>query len=62
VGDVLIKGSIGRTDFPCGEHGSLISSIRKKLFSLGDDVDFIPGHRAMSTFGHELRTNRNVGD
>jgi glyoxylase-like metal-dependent hydrolase (beta-lactamase superfamily II) len=62
VGDVLFKGSIGRTDFPRGDHDTLISSIRKKLFPLGDDVDFIPGHGAMSTFGHEQRTNPFVGD
>ncbi len=62
VGDVLFKGSIGRTDFPRGDHNSLISSIRKKLFPLGDEVDFIPGHGPMSTFGHERRTNPYVGD
>jgi glyoxylase-like metal-dependent hydrolase (beta-lactamase superfamily II) len=62
VGDVLFKGSIGRTDFPRGDHNALISSIRKKLFPLGDDVDFIPGHGPMSTFGHERRTNPYVGD
>jgi glyoxylase-like metal-dependent hydrolase (beta-lactamase superfamily II) len=62
VGDVLFKGSIGRTDFPRGDHDTLISSIRKKLFPLGDDIDFIPGHGAMSTFGYERRTNPFVGD
>ena len=62
VGDVLFKGSIGRTDLPRGNHNTLISSIRKKLFPLGDDVDFIPGHGAMSNFGHERRTNPFVGD
>lgn len=62
VGDVLFKGFVGRTDLPRGDHGTLISSIRKKLFPLGDDVDFIPGHGAMSTFGHERRTNPYVGD
>jgi glyoxylase-like metal-dependent hydrolase (beta-lactamase superfamily II) len=62
VGDVLFKGSIGRTDLPRGDHGTLISSIRKKLFPLGDDVDFIPGHGAISTFRHERRTNPFVGD
>ena len=61
VGDVLFKGSVGRTDFPRGDHGTLISSIRKKLFPLGDDVRFIPGHGPMSTFGHERRTNPYVG-
>jgi glyoxylase-like metal-dependent hydrolase (beta-lactamase superfamily II) len=62
VGDVLFKGSIGRTDFPRGDHDTLISSIRKRVFPLGDDVDFIPGHGPMSTFGHERRTNPYVGD
>lgn len=57
VGDVLFSGSIGRTDFPRGDHGALIASIREKLFPLGDDVAFIPGHGAMSTFGNERRSN-----
>ena len=57
VGDVLFRGSIGRTDFPRGDSSTLISSIREKLFPLGDDVAFIPGHGAMSTFGNERRSN-----
>lgn len=57
VGDVLFSGSIGRTDFPRGDHGALIASIREKLFPLGDDVAFIPGHGALSTFGNERRSN-----
>ena len=57
VGDVLFKGSIGRTDFPKGDHAALISAIRDKLFPLGDDVTFIPGHGPMSTFGRERRSN-----
>jgi hydroxyacylglutathione hydrolase len=57
VGDVLFKGSIGRTDFPKGNHGDLIRSIKTKLLPLGDDVAFIPGHMEMSTLGHEKRTN-----
>lgn len=57
VGDVLFNGSIGRTDFPGGNHATLISSIKDKLFSLGDDVEFIPGHGPMSTFGYEKKTN-----
>jgi len=57
VGDVLFNGSIGRTDFPKGDHPTLISSIREKLFPLGDDVQFIPGHGPMSSFGHERQTN-----
>ncbi|MHB1077717.1 MBL fold metallo-hydrolase, partial [Thiobacillus sp.] len=57
VGDVLFKGSIGRTDFPRGDHAALIAAIREKLFPLGDDVRFVPGHGAMSTFGHERLEN-----
>ncbi len=62
VGDVLFKGSIGRTDFPRGDHSTLIKSIRENLFLLGDDVRFIPGHGPMSTFGEERRSNPFVGD
>ncbi|MDJ0951312.1 MAG: MBL fold metallo-hydrolase [Alphaproteobacteria bacterium] len=62
VGDVLFQGSIGRTDFPRGDHASLISSIRNKLWPLGDDVTFIPGHGPPSTFGQERQTNPFVGD
>ena len=62
VGDVLFKGSIGRTDFPRGDHATLINSIRNNLFPLGDDVQFIPGHGPMSTFGEERRSNPFVGD
>ena len=61
VGDVLFKGSIGRTDFPRGDHAALLAAIREKLFPLGDDVRFVPGHGAMSTFGHERRENPFVG-
>ncbi len=61
VGDVLFAGSIGRTDFPRGDHQTLISSIRDKLFPLGDDVRFIPGHGPLSTFGEERRSNPFVG-
>ena len=62
VGDVLFRGSIGRTDFPRGNHADLIHSIRNRLFPLGDDVRFIPGHGPMSDFGTERRTNPFVGD
>jgi len=62
VGDVLFQGSIGRTDFPRGNHEDLISSIRDKLFPLGDDITFIPGHGAPSTFGHERQSNPYVSD
>lgn len=61
VGDVLFKGSIGRTDFPRGDFDTLIKSIKENLFLLGDDVRFIPGHGPMSTFGHEKLTNPYVG-
>jgi len=62
VGDVLFKGSIGRTDFPRGDYDTLIRSIRERLFPLGDDVSFIPGHGPASTFGDERRTNPFAGD
>lgn len=62
VGDVLFAGSIGRTDFPRGNHEALIRSIRERLFPLGDDVRFVPGHGPMSTFGAERRTNPFVAD
>ena len=57
VGDVLFQGSIGRTDFPRGDHETLIRSIKEQLFPLGDDVEFIPGHGPMSNFGEERRYN-----
>ena len=62
VGDVLFAGSIGRTDLPRGDHAALIHSIRDKLFPLGDDVEFIPGHGPNSTFGQERKTNPYVAD
>ena len=62
VGDVLFAGSVGRTDFPGGDYDTLIRSIRDKLFALGDDVRFVPGHGPISTFGDERRTNPFVGD
>ena len=57
VGDVLFRGSIGRTDFPYGDHDALIEAIKTKLFPLGDDVAFICGHGPMSTIGDERKTN-----
>ena len=57
VGDVLFRGSIGRTDFPYGDHAALIRAIRDKLLPLGDEVSFICGHGPGSTFGAERRTN-----
>jgi hydroxyacylglutathione hydrolase len=62
VGDVLFQGSIGRTDFPMGDHDQLIASIREKLCPLGDDITFIPGHGPTSTFGQERQTNPFVAD
>jgi len=62
VGDVLFKGSIGRTDFPRGDQPTLVKSIRENLFLLGNDVRFIPGHGPMSTFGAERKNNPFVGD
>ncbi|WP_374480538.1 MBL fold metallo-hydrolase [Zoogloea sp.] len=62
VGDVLFAGSIGRTDFPRGSHADLVQSIRGKLWPLGNDVSFIPGHGPMSTFGEERDSNPYVGD
>lgn len=57
VGDVIFQGSIGRTDFPQGDFNQLIGSIKNKLFPLGDDVTFIPGHGPQSTLGHERQSN-----
>ena len=57
VGDVLFAGSIGRTDFPRGNHAQLIEGIQRKLFPLGDDISFVPGHGPDSSFGRERKTN-----
>jgi len=62
VGDVLFQGSIGRTDFPRGDHEALIDAITTKLWLLGPDVQFVPGHGPMSTFGAERRSNPYVAD
>ncbi|KUI99401.1 MBL fold metallo-hydrolase [Vibrio sp. MEBiC08052] len=62
VGDVLFQGSIGRTDFPQGDFETLIRSIKTKLWPLGNDVTFIPGHGPQSTFGHERASNPFVAD
>ncbi|GAO40306.1 putative hydrolase [Sphingomonas changbaiensis NBRC 104936] len=62
VGDVLFQGSIGRTDFPMGNHADLIHAITTRLWPMGDDTAFVPGHGPMSTFGHERKTNPFVGD
>ncbi len=62
VGDVIFQGSIGRTDFPRGNHQELLDSITGKLWPLGDEVAFVPGHGPMSTFGQERQTNAYVAD
>ena len=62
VGDVLFKGSIGRTDFPRGNHGDLLNSIATKLWPLGSQTHFISGHGEISTFGAERATNPFVAD
>jgi hydroxyacylglutathione hydrolase len=62
VGDVLFQGSIGRTDFPRGDLDTLLMSITTRLWPLGDDVTFVPGHGPTSTFGEERRSNPYVGD
>lgn len=62
VGDVLFAGSIGRTDFPRGNHAQLLRSIKERLFPLGDDVRFVPGHGPSSSFGEERRSNPFVAD
>ena len=62
VGDVLFAGSIGRTDFPRGNHQDLLDAITTRLWPMGDDTSFIPGHGPMSTFGQERQTNPFVAD
>ena len=57
MGDVLFRGSVGRTDLPGGSHDQLIASIRDKVLPLGDDVAFICGHGPTSTIGEERATN-----
>jgi glyoxylase-like metal-dependent hydrolase (beta-lactamase superfamily II) len=57
VGDVLFRGSVGRTDLPRGDHAALIRAIKEKLLLLGDDIAFLCGHGPMSTFGEERETN-----
>jgi glyoxylase-like metal-dependent hydrolase (beta-lactamase superfamily II) len=61
-GDVLFRGSIGRTDFPRGDHPTLINSILEKLWPLGGEMRFVPGHGPMSSIADERRNNPFVGD
>ena len=60
VGDVLFAGSIGRTDLPQGDHATLIDSITQRLWPMGDDTVFVPGHGPESSFGIERRSNPYV--
>lgn len=62
VGDVLFQGSVGRSDFPKGDGPTLVRSIVEKLWPLGDETVFIPGHGPYSTFGHERQSNPFVSD
>jgi glyoxylase-like metal-dependent hydrolase (beta-lactamase superfamily II) len=62
VGDVLFAGSVGRSDLPRGNHQQLVDSITGRLWPLGDDMHFVPGHGQMSTFGWERKTNPYVCD
>ena len=61
VGDTLFSGSIGRSDLPGGDFGTLISSIKNRLFDLGDDVKVFPGHGPNTTIGREKHSNPFVG-
>lgn len=62
VGDVLFKGSVGRSDLQGGDHAQLVKSITERLWPLGDDMRFVPGHGETSTFGWERKTNPFVSD
>jgi hydroxyacylglutathione hydrolase len=62
VGDVLFRGSVGRWDFPHGNQQQLIASITGRLWPMGDETAFVPGHGPMSTFGHERQSNPLVSD
>ena len=62
VGDVLFQGSIGRTDFPLGNHQDLLDAITTRLWPLGGDTAFVPGHGPMSTFAQERASNPYVAD
>lgn len=62
VGDVLFRGGVGRSDFPRGDAQTLVNSIRDKLWPLGNDTQFVPGHGPMSTFGEERKDNPFVAD
>lgn len=57
VGDVIFRGSIGRTDFPRGDHATLLASIRERIWPLGDEVTLLPGHGPATTVGEERAHN-----
>ena len=60
-GEVLIQGSVGRTDFPDGDSRLLLTSIRDKLFTLPPETEVYPGHGEPTTIGEEQETNPYVG-
>jgi glyoxylase-like metal-dependent hydrolase (beta-lactamase superfamily II) len=60
TGDVLFAGSVGRTDLPKGSFKDLENSVRTNLYTMGDDVQFIPGHGPTSSIGHEKKTNQYI--
>ena len=62
MGDVLFAGSIGRTDLPGGDYSQLINSIKTKLWPLGENIEFVPGHGPASNFKIERSTNPFVSD
>jgi len=62
AGDVLFAGSIGRTDFPNGDHGGLVCGIRERVFVLAPETRVLPGHGPETTVGEERRTNPYVGE
>ena len=62
VGDVIFRGSVGRSDLERGDHDTLVKSIQEQLWPLGEDVIFLPGHGRLSTFGQEREDNPFVAD
>ncbi|AOW47671.1 MBL fold metallo-hydrolase [Acetobacter ascendens] len=56
-GDVLFRGTIGRTDFAYGNSQQLIQGIKEKLLPLGDDIVIVPGHGGLTTLGAERASN-----
>jgi glyoxylase-like metal-dependent hydrolase (beta-lactamase superfamily II) len=62
TGDTLFCGSVGRTDLPGGDFGALERSIKERLFVLGDEVRFYPGHGPIGLLGEERKSNPFVGE